>query len=152
MFEVLERPNDWDRKIQETAQSSELGKLGQFRRDFWAHVSNRHPGEAPDGFAGSNVRHRPEGADRYISMFIAQGGVGLFFPAERGESHEERDVAVAAIVQWLRQKTKDSAILDNGQLFYKIDSNDRNNWDCMADWLYDQRQLYERALSEVGQT
>ena len=152
-FEVLERPNDWDRQVHETVeQSRELGKLGQFRRDFWAHVAKRHPDEVPPGWAGSNVRHRSEGADRYFSKYIAQNGVGLFFPRERGESNEERAAAVASCVDWLRQETKAAEMPDNGSSFLEIDSHDHNNWDRMADWLHDQRLLYERALSEVGQT
>ena len=66
VFEVLERPNDWDRRVQDTAQTRELTKLGQFRRDFWAHVSKRHPGEAPPGCARSNVYGSVEGADPCI--------------------------------------------------------------------------------------
>ena len=34
VFEVLERPNDWDRRVQDTAQTRELTKLGQFRCVF----------------------------------------------------------------------------------------------------------------------
>ena len=36
VFEVTERPNDWDRQVRATNDS--LSKLGAFRRDFWAHL------------------------------------------------------------------------------------------------------------------
>ncbi len=146
VFEVLERPNNLVRQIQE--QGRELGGLGQFRREFWAHVSKRHPGEAPPGWAASNIRRRPEGADRPFSKYIAQNGVGLFFPRKPGESIEERAAAIASTVERLRQETKDPTIPDNGELFLQIDSNDRSNWDRMADWLHEQQLLYERAAGQ----
>ena len=149
VFEVLERPNDWDRRVQDTAKSGELTKLGQFRRDFWAHVSKRHPGAAPPGCARSNVYGSVEGADRRFSLYLAWNGVGLFFPRERGESPEERTAAVELTVEWLRQETDDE-IPDDGSSFLRVDSHDRSNWDRMADWLHDRRLLYERALREVG--
>lgn len=37
-----------------------------------------------------------------------------------------------------------------GPSFLKTDSRDRGNWDRMADWLHERRQLYERALREAG--
>ena len=37
------------------AESPKLTRLGRFRRDFWAHVSRRHAGEAPPGWASGNV-------------------------------------------------------------------------------------------------
>ena len=147
VFEVLERPNNLVRQIQE--QGRELGGLSQFRREFWTHVLKRHPGEAPPGWAASNIRHRPEGADRPFSKYIAQNGVGLFFPRKPGESNEERAAAIASTVERLRQETKDPAIPDNGELFLQIDSNDRSNWDRMADWLHEQQMLYERAAEQT---
>ena len=79
VFEVLERPNDWDRRVQDTVQYGELTELGKFRRDFWAHVSKRHPGEAPAGYARSNVYHRVEEAGRRVCQYVAADSVGVYF-------------------------------------------------------------------------
>ena len=109
IFEVLERPNGWDRQVQDMVQG-ELSERGKFRRDFWAHVSKRYPGEAPLGRASSNVYHRVEEAGRRVSQYVARGGVGVFFPRERGESYEERSSAVELSVKWLQEETKDAEI------------------------------------------
>ena len=157
VFEVLERPNDWDRRVQDTVQARELTELGRFRRDFWAHVSKRHEGEAPLGYARSNVFHRVEEAGRRVCQYVAVDGVGVYFTQERGESEEEALAAVARSVEWLRAETQGAEMLDDniewqawGPSFLKTDSRDRSNWDRMADWLHERRQLYERALREAG--
>ena len=148
IFEVLERPNGWDRQVQDMVQYGELSERGNFRRDFWAHVSKPHPGEAPLGRASSNVYHRVEEVGRRVSQYVARDGVGVFFPRERGESYEERSAAVELSVKWLQEETKDAEIPENGWSFLKIDPYDQNNWDRMSDLLHDRRLLYERALRE----
>lgn len=45
VFNVLERPNEWNRKVKNTA-SSGLTEVGKFRHDFWKHFAARHP-DAP---------------------------------------------------------------------------------------------------------
>lgn len=144
-----ERPeNDGER--QESSPSRPLSALGQFRRDFWAHCSRRHPGIAPTGWADSNVRHPAETTGRRFSLCVAQEGVGVFFPRQRGETFTKRAAAVRPTVDWLRAKTGDAELPDNGWSSLELDSRAKRNWDHMADWLDDRRLLYERALRETG--
>ena len=139
-------------QVKDTARPRELTKLGRFRRDFWAHVSRRHPDEAPPGWAHSNVYHLVEIAGRRVSQYVARHGVGVFFPRHRSESAWARASAVRASVKWLREETADAEIPDNGWSFLKLDSSDPRNWDRMADWLHDRRLLYERALRATAGT
>ena len=156
-------PEDDANDAHDTEPPRKLTKMGRFRRDFWAHVSKRHPGEAPSGWASSNVRHpraRPDrtGADavettgRPFSLYVAQDGVGVFFPRNRDESARRRAAAVKATVKWLRKKTGDAEMPDNGWSFLELDSRAKRNWDRMADWLHVHRLLYERALRETADT
>ena len=78
IFEVLERPNAWDRRVQDTAQRGELSALGQFRREFWTHVAKRHPDEVRLDYAGSNVYYKVEGTNLRISQYVSTDGVGVF--------------------------------------------------------------------------
>ena len=137
-------------QAEDTARPRELTELGRFRRDFWAHVSRRHPDEAPPEWAHSNVYHLVEIADRRVSQYVARHGVGVFFPRHRRESAWARAAAVRASVKWLREETADAEMPDNGWSFLKLDSSDPRNWDRMADWLHDRRLLYERALREAA--
>ena len=137
---------------QESAPSRPLSDLGRFRRDFWAHCSRRHPGIAPTGWADSNVRHPVETTGRRFSLCVAQEGVGVFFPRQRGETFAARAAAVKPIVDWLRAKTGDAEMPDNGWSSLELDSRARPNWDRMADWLHHRHSLYERALRETAAT
>ena len=136
----------------QSAQSPKLTRLGRFRRDFWAHVSRRHAGEAPPGWASANVYRRVDAAGRRISQYVARGGVGVFFPREPGESAAARTAAVRSSVKWLRAEIEDEQMTESGWSFLKINSRDRRNWDRMADWLHDRRLLYERALRHAART
>ena len=135
-----------------TKRIKQLGRkrtdLGWFRLEFWAHVSRRHPDEAPAGWAGANVYHSVEG--RRLSPYVAQDGAGVFFPKNRGESPRARAAAVKSSVEWLRKEMQDPGLPDNGWLFMKTNSGDIRNWDSMADWLHNHRLLYERALRETA--
>lgn len=88
VFDILERPSNWNRSVREIATRRDLSDLGQFRRKFWAHAANKHPGEVRSGFAGSNVNHHVKEAGLRISQYVAQNGVGIFLGGTRGESEE----------------------------------------------------------------
>ena len=56
LFEVVERPNGWDRRLHEVARSAQvIGPRGELRRAFWAHYSRRIPAAAADVAAGGGV-------------------------------------------------------------------------------------------------
>ena len=125
-------------------------KLGWFRLEFWAHVSRRHPDEAPPGWAGANVYHPVEAAGRRVSQCVAKDGVGVFFPKNRRESPKARAAAVKSSVAWLRKELQGPELPENGWSFLKSNPRDTRHWDSMADWLHDRRLLYERALRETA--
>lgn len=137
---------------QEPASSLSLSALGRFRRDFWDHCSRLHPGIAPKGWAASNVRHPVDTTGRRFSLYVAQEGVGVFFPRERGETFAARAAAVKPTVDWLRTTTGDAEMPDNGWSFLEFDSRAKRHWDRMANWLHERRSLYERALRETADT
>lgn len=58
-------------------------------------------------------------------------------------------VYVGMTVDWLRAKTGDTQMPDNGWSSLELDSRAKRNWDRMADWLNKRRLLYERALRET---
>ena len=88
VFEVLEHPNGWDRRVKGEARREGLSELGRFRRDFWNHVHDRHLGEVRPGYAGSNVNRRVEEADLRISLYVASGSVGVFLGGTASEPEE----------------------------------------------------------------
>ena len=150
VFEILERPSNWDRSVRETATRGDLSDRGQFRRDFWAHVAKSHPGEVRPGFAGSNVNHHVKEAGLRISQYVAWRGVGIFLGGTRGESEEAVLSRIDPYLEPLRTALEVEQIDKWGVSFWQIDTSDRTNWDSMAKWLHDRRAIYERVLRETA--
>ena len=96
VFEVIERPNEWDRKVGAITRSGSLSPLGQFRRAFWAHFAKVLP-DAPgprSGYASSNVYHRVEPADLYICQIHSPtrgGRIPDRKERQEGRRHQEAD-------------------------------------------------------------
>lgn len=53
VFEVLERPSQWERQLHALAKETRaLTSIGQLRVDFWSHYLQRYPEEIKYGPAG----------------------------------------------------------------------------------------------------
>lgn len=154
VFDVLEKPNEWDRRVIETAQRTGLTEIGEFRRGFWNHVGLRHPGEAKHNHAGSNVYHKVDGIDIRISQCIYRKGVGVFLVISRFDD-AELSSQVKPYLEALKSvlakgKSKhETDLSESGEVYLDIDPKDRANWDRMADWLHDRRVIFERVLCET---
>ena len=151
-FEVLERPNEWDRQVHEVSKSGELSRSGQFRRSFWDYFSVRRPA-APDlqsGYAGSNVWHDVQEVGLRVVQFVAAKRVGVYVTGRWGETQAEVEPQIAPLQKLFSTALAANNFGHNGNHWYvtelKVDAYDRDNWDDMADWLDDQRQKYEEIL------
>ena len=149
VFEILERPSNWDRSVRERATRGGLSELGQFRREFWAHVAERHPSDVRPGYAGSNVYHLVEEAGLRISQYLAVDGVGIFLCGKHGESSDAASSRIDPYLETLRTALEVEQIDDSGLSVLRTKTSDRANWDRMADWLHDRRLTYESVLRET---
>ncbi|MCY3801471.1 MAG: hypothetical protein OXG46_07810 [Chloroflexi bacterium] len=153
IFDVLERPNEWDRQVTKRTVSG-LSEIGKFRRDFWEHYARRQPDPGimwPDLALPTNS-HDIEELDLKITQFLAQYGVGVYVTGkELSDRFEEYFPRVEPYVsaleaalggKKLRQNVNNHACSTS----LRIDSRDRANWDEMSDWLDKTRQIYERVL------
>ena len=151
IFDVLERPNEWDRRVQDMAQRVGLTEIGQFRREFWNHVAQKHPGEVKPNYAASNVYRDAEEANVRISLYVYTGGVGIFLVPPRGDDSDFLP-RVKPFLEPLRTaltKAMPAEKIDlsaHAGMKLEIDPRDRTNWDRMADWLHERRTIYERVL------
>lgn len=151
IFDVLEKPNEWDRQVQDKARRTGLSDLGEFRREFWNHVANRHPEEVKPNYAASNVYHVVEEAKVRISLYVYTGGVGIFLTPPRGDDSDFLP-RVKPFLEPLRMAltkatpTEEIDLTAHAGMTLEIDPNDRTNWDRMANWLHERRTVYERVL------
>ena len=154
VFDVLERPNEWDRQVQQVGRDGELSNIGTFRRDFWAHFAARIPG-APGlrpGYAGSYVRHQVEQADVRVIQYLASESVGVYLVGSRSDPTADASTQIDLYEAALRTKLNDDSFRDDPASDYRcstslrIETHDRSNWDQMVDWLEERRQTYEQVL------
>ena len=140
VFEVLERPSEWERGLRAvTAQG--LSEIGRFRKEFWTAYAERYPDDGFSPGAASSVWYETPDPEMLLSLYLAQGSVGIFMRGKRGIEAEkvadrvERykgilqnrfDIELGARTSWGTHRISD----------LQIDARDRANWPRMIDWLH----------------
>ena len=152
VFKVLERPNEWDRQVQQVSQHGDLSEHGKFRRDFWAHFAARWP-EPPlrPGYAGGTVWRRVvEEAELRVVQYVGTNTVGTYLAGKWRETPEDFLPRIEPYRKLLWEAFKGEGFLKQENpscsTLLEIYTRDRSNWDQMADWLDDTRQKYEEIL------
>lgn len=156
LFDVIERPNHWDRKVQESArQAKEPTEIGNFRREFWAHMLTRHPdeGDPSKPYAASSRWHELPDHKLAVVQYISKSGPGIFIRCPRGGDDEAAAELLDPYERQLEDQLGASMNAANPRyLFIKnlqIDATSKANWDRMADWLHSEADRYEAALKNV---
>lgn len=157
IFEVLSRPNHWERKLKSIAKESRtMSPLGQFRKAFWTHYVTRFPHELKHEEAkgvSSRWRILPP-LDLVISIYLGKDEVGIFV---RGpEKNANGQDVVDGLFPHAEQLTKRLGVIwrrsERGYFFvntYPADTANRELWDELADWLHQEADRYEIALTEI---
>lgn len=152
LFEVLERPNNWDRRLSEKKRTIEVGRseLGEHRLAFWTHFLERHPIYGSPHAASSHWAALPC-TDAVVVQYIAKQGVGVFVRPPRGGSME--DVG-SELAPWLDQLSVALGAPKGGQTSFlsqslDIDASDHANWSQMADWLDERTRAYQMIFASL---
>ena len=153
IFEVIERPSGWDRRIRDVSQEGlGLTERGQWRREFWSYYADRHPDDGVrSGHAGNSVRHNVEDANLTIALSLGDRFVGVCFVGRWGEPAEKA---------LERMKNYEDAIRDELGIelgdgpywcyqYLSADSRNPENWLQMAEWLHEKLYTYREALTEA---
>jgi hypothetical protein len=155
VFEVMVKPNTWERQLQSIAKETQSSSgVGEIRKKFWTYYLEKYPEEGQYGPAnGSSNRWRPViEAELVVSSYISKRNVGLFVRGLRGVDQKEVWNQIEPFTEELIRKTGGSITSDGSfHDFWRIDTSNESNWDEMADWLYQKSRTYENALSEMGQ-
>lgn len=156
LFDVIERPNNWDRKVQEIARESrEPSSLWTLRSRFWARLLERHPseGEAGKGYAASSRWRAIPGIGLVVVQYISKGGVGVFVRGERGVEPEATSERLAPFAERLTDRLGAEFNEQSDNFFFikklQLDTQDDKNWDRAADWLKTEADRYVQTLQEA---
>lgn len=154
LFEVIERPNNWDRQLAEKKREVEGGRteLGQHRLDFWTHFCGRHPEFGEPDAASSRWAELP-GTEGVVVQYLAKNAVGIFVRPRRGETMASLAAELEPYLPVLSERLEapaggETSFLSQSAAF---DGHDKANWDRMADWLAEMTIRYQHAFAELGE-
>ena len=157
VFEVVQRPNRWDRKLQSIARETQgLSSLGQVRREFWQAYVERFPDELTWGpaTAASNRWRALSNPSVVISMYVAGGGVGVFIRGQRGAPNEVTYNRLVTLTDRLTAASGGQlGNIDDAYHFQVTKTGDTSNravWPDLMDWLHATANAYQAALSTEG--
>ncbi len=135
VFDVLEKPSEWERRIR-TVEDSRLTALREFRNSFWMRYVQRYPDDMqlrPD-HVSPNIFHDIGGL--VVSQYLAQGSVGVYIQKSNSKYTEEDHRRI--------QQCEDS-LRETGRRL-PVDSNDRNKWPEMIEWLHETLATFRRVI------
>jgi hypothetical protein len=154
LFNVLEQPNGWDRRLHEVAKDAgSISPVALLRRTFWSHYVQRFPDSAADTAAGGGVsqwRVVPE-LDLVVSRWVGERDVGVFVRGERGR--DGPSVMPRLMPHAAELATKLGAKLDNPAFplikRFATDVSDAAQRDRAADWLHAETVRYVTSLKQT---
>lgn len=154
LFDVLEQPNAWERRLQsETRAAKAMGETGLARKAFWTRFFESYPEHTKDGTAGGNsTLWRRCASGLVISYYLYREGVGLFVRGADGVPLDEVVRKMAPMLPQLEQalsvKFGDNAkhgVLDD---WMKGDFKDPGQFDGLASWLNARVTMYAATLDQ----
>ena len=148
LFEVLERPNEWEKQVRALGETrGELIGLRKVRNDFWNFYASKYPGDAAISPGHTSSTVIVPLADVNASLSLAQDGVGIFLNARQGDANRES----ARAAERYRSAMEEKGI----NMWETFDGYDSDNWPDMADRLHEKllkyREIIEPLSAESGQ-
>jgi hypothetical protein len=156
LFEVLEKPNDWERTIQEEARTiTGQSELGQKRKAFWTGFIEQYPDESVAGVTAASSRWHavPDQPDVLVAQYLSREEVGIFVRAKRGMPAQEL-VPMLAVHQQALEARLGAPMGPNANdhffgASFNRDTNDRENWPDAFEWLHLTTEKYIAVLQDV---
>lgn len=155
LFEVLEKPNSWDKSLRSTARaaSSTSPEATERREALWDAYRKADPAVETDLKAGpgGSVRWRqvPE-TGVVVSRYVSKNGVGLFLRGERGRGGE---VTLPRLEQAAEQLSHLLSV-EIGNADFPFSDHREVNWgdaddiQAAAEWLIRRTAEYEVAAKQ----
>lgn len=156
IFEVIEKPNDWDRQVKKTAKPSTDGSFDE-KHAFWAEMAGRRPDLAAVGLRPTKLSNvwitLSDDPSIYLSVYIAKSESGVFLRGPRGAG---RDYLVDALGPHLDTLEERLGVPFDarkpGTAFVAIVAKgweDRSSWPEIMDWMAGTIDTYRAAVASA---
>ena len=156
IFEVLARPNEWERRVQAIAQESgPMRDAVNRRREFWKRYFERHPddGDPAEAAATSSIWHTLEDLGLVISLYVSKSDVGVFVRGRRGQAASDIHAFLIDREEELQERLGTAiGTPDRTYLLWRWregDVGDSEQQDALADWLYEAKNEYVHVLEDL---
>lgn len=134
IFEVVVKPNNWERKIRREGTGSRAEHVNRCR-EFWTRYALLYPNDgvsANHGVPNFWIRPRKDAPAISLAFAHAAGEVGIFFTRTQ-----------EAMKEWLSERQQViTETLGQDAHWKAFDTHDRENWDAMCDWLHEKLDEY----------
>lgn len=159
IFEVVEKPNNWDRRLtrkaRETGASSDVGEK---RLAFWQAYLDRVPAAAdwglrPMRLSSSWVPLSGLGHEAYLSLWLGSEDCGAFMRGARGTDSSDIVEVLEPFAAQLEQQLGATFSGSNGHLLWTragMSYSDQANWPALIDWMEQTRRSYIHALAQIS--
>lgn len=156
VFEVLEKPNDWDRQLKETTKAAQHPYY-DIKQAFWEKFLAQHPeygslGIKPYRYSANYVSVR-ETPNIEIALWIGRKKSGIYVRSAWGEASDPVLDALLPFKDKLESAT--GALLGpagRGDHFLPMTlskGHDKDDWDEIIAWMHRQFEVYNAALKSV---
>jgi len=156
IFEVVEKPNDWDRLVDRIAQpTTKRSEVGDLRRRFWTAFVERYPGDAEQGInanATSSCWMELFDGELVVSIWIGGNRVGLFVRGPWGAQAGKMLARLMPHAERLSEQLEAPFGTNGNALFgrqLKVNLTDAANWPEAIDWLHREMHRYRTVLTEI---
>ena len=151
VFEILEKPNNWEREVRERTSDKE-SELTGLRRRFWDRYRFRHKGVI-EASRHSNVwiPMLPD-SSVILSMYVGSRASGMFLRGQRGGVDEDEWTAILAPhLDKLKIEFGVRQISNNYDYANEvaITIRDEDRWDELIDWMEAQRGRYAGVFNQT---
>jgi hypothetical protein len=157
IFEIVEKPNDWDREVRKFAES-EGSAYYDVKESFWKALLVRHPALAELGIKVWRLSNNYVGIGSplkaEISIYLARWDSGIYVRSPRGTSAEPT-LSVLEQHQAPLEQAMDAELgpYGRGTYFflkkYPKGHEDEESWPEIIDWMNEQIAVYRNALTSV---
>ncbi|QQS42210.1 MAG: hypothetical protein IPM63_04500 [Acidobacteriota bacterium] len=152
VFEVVARPNEWERYVHSVARkTSGTSEIGLQRQDFWEFYVARFEGEGDLGGPPSRLSNRYHNTEKpplSFSVYVAKDGVGVYVRPPYGEEAEPTFELLAGCDAEIREKL--GVEMGKAPHFYVDwrpgDYTDPEQRPELADWMNDRLSVYKRVV------
>jgi hypothetical protein len=159
IFEVVEKPNDWERQLSGHRKSAQHGnsEIGDKREEYWRAYTTRHPNSRVTAGRGGWISFTPPLANiAKVVLWIGQTEGGIFVRNHFSLASEDFMARVHPHIVKLEERLGIENSIGDGTIFgqrWPASVNDPTTWPEIQDRQERELERYISALDEIlGET